>query len=432
MITKSPGLSTATLTGGVEYFFDTGLDQNGNSFMTAVPAGLSDFRILGIETADMVDPASPTAFLTGLQFLNFTAGTTFSMTGIPETIYVDNPGDFVITANQGAAGLDNGDTVTWIGNPSIGTDDVTGLVFGATAFGTITSALVATEIADTTALTTIKVGYGTFVEHLTILTDSTIVGSGSANTILDGSSTGTVVTVNSGATASLSDLKITHGLASDGGGINNSGTLSVTNSTLSNNRADNNGGGILNGGTLTVMSSTLSNNSSGYFGGGGILNNGILTVTNSTLSNNSASYYGGGIVNFATLTMTNSTLSNNSGNATGGGLFNAGGSTATLNNNIVANSNSGDDIVNEGTLSGSNNLIEVGSGLSGLSGTLTSDPLLGPLQDNGGPTFTHGLFPGSPAINAGNNSLALDVNGNPLTTDQRGTGFGGVHPAAQA
>ena len=88
----------------------------------------------------------------------------------------------------------------------------------------------------------------------------------------------------------------------------------------------------------------------------------------------------------------------------------------------MANSPSGGDVsILDGTLSGSNNLIEDGSG--GLADSITGDPLLGPLADNGGPTMTHALLPGSPAIDAGNNALAVDANGNPLTNDQRAAGF---------
>ena len=88
----------------------------------------------------------------------------------------------------------------------------------------------------------------------------------------------------------------------------------------------------------------------------------------------------------------------------------------------MANSPSGGDVsVLDGTLSGSNNLIEDGSG--GLADSITGDPLLGPLADNGGPTMTHALLPGSPAIDAGNNALAVDAAGSPLLTDQRDDGF---------
>jgi hypothetical protein len=72
--------------------------------------------------------------------------------------------------------------------------------------------------------------------------------------------------------------------------------------------------------------------------------------------------------------------------------------------------------------SNGNNLIGKTDGSSGWIGSdlLDKDPMLGPLANNGGPTQTMALLPGSPAINAGNNLLAVDAQGNPLTTDQRG------------
>src|SRR5690606_26635411 len=101
----------------------------------------------------------------------------------------------------------------------------------------------------------------------------------------------------------------------------------------------------------------------------------------------------------------------------------------TITNSIIAD-NKGDTQCylgwdTEGTIHASYSLIE--GGLGCVNGTdtnnLTSDPKLGPLQDNGGSTFTHALFDGSPAIDAGSNAAALDAAGQPLTTDQRGTGF---------
>jgi len=118
---------------------------------------------------------------------------------------------------------------------------------------------------------------------------------------------------------------------------------------------------------------------------------------------------GGGISNSGTLTLTNSTVEGNDVNSTGGGIKNS--NSMTLLNSIIANSLNGGDCINEGTLSSTNNLIEDGTCSSAFSpGT---DPNLGPLQDNGGPTQTYALLPGSPAIDAGTNDGCPD-------TDQRG------------
>jgi hypothetical protein len=120
-------------------------------------------------------------------------------------------------------------------------------------------------------------------------------------------------------------------------------------------------------------------------------------VSNSTLSGNSADQFGGGIENGGTLTVSNSTLSGNSAYIFGGGIDIEFG-TLTVNNSIVARNTGGD-------LSGS-----VSSGSHNLIG---GNPLLGSLQNNGGPTPTMALLSGSPAIDAGDNTEALD-------TDQRG------------
>jgi hypothetical protein len=225
-------------------------------------------------------------------------------------------------------------------------------------------------------------------------------------------------------------LPLGHG----GGGIENDGTLMVTNSTLSGNFCTDfaSGGGIANAGTLTVSGSTLLGNSTAqapgdFWGGGGIAcvhqiggSNAVLTVTNSTFSGNSTATLGGGIdIIGSTATISDCTFSGNSaptvidgmtaGNVLGGGINNGG--LLTLNISIVANSIGGD--IQNPLNGGSHNLIDDGSG--GLSDTITGDPMLGPLQDNGGPTQSMALLPGSPAIDAGDNSAP----GLP-STDQRG------------
>ena len=89
------------------------------------------------------------------------------------TLYVDNPGDYVITTDQGAAGLDNGDTVTW--DPGAGSahgGPVTGLTFGTDAFGTIGGAVTAAASGDT-----IRVAGGTFNELVNVSTTLNLLGN---------------------------------------------------------------------------------------------------------------------------------------------------------------------------------------------------------------------------------------------------------------
>jgi hypothetical protein len=241
---------------------------------------------------------------------------------------------------------------------------------------------------------------------------------------------------NLGGTVTITDSTISD---NSNGGIYNEGTVTVTNSTINGNSADFQGGGILNllGGTVMVTDSTISGNTAGGSGGGiendggavevtnstisgnsaddggGIYNRGnTLTIENSTISGNSAtSGNGGGIFNNfgVTLTIENSTISDNSASGNGGGISN--GNAITLTNTIVANSTGGGDYSGTApTLQGSN-IIEDGS----VAGATAADPLLGPLQDNGGPTLTHLPLAGSPAIDAGDNAVA-----SALTTDQRG------------
>jgi hypothetical protein len=242
----------------------------------------------------------------------------------------------------------------------------------------------------------------------------------------------------------------------NGGGIRNgSGTVTVTNSGISDNRAGH-GGGISNeSGTVTVTNSGISDNRAGY--GGGISNEGTLSITGSTLSRNSASGgFGGGIINLGSLNVSNSTVGGNDADE-GGGIFNGGGAVTLTNSSLsgnfalgkgggaVVNVRGGTLMVNSSTLSRNSafdgegggiasagglqsrnaiiagniaptgpdlegnlgsqgfNLIGNTQGASGFdpSDLLNVDPLVGPLQDNGGLTQTMALLPGSPALDAG-------------------------------
>ena len=240
---------------------------------------------------------------------------------------------------------------------------------------------------------------------LTLSKNVTIDGSALAGQIMiSGDNAVRVFFVNSGVTATLNSLAITKGNDFSGGGIRNDGTLTITNSTLSDNSATSGGGGIFNNGSRT------------------------LTITNSTLSNNSAANGGGGIHNQGTLTITNSTLSGNSAASSpsnlGGGIYNNGG-TLNFANTIIANSTTGGDCVNGGTSAintNLNNLIEDSSNACGLTNGVNgniigTDPNLDILADNGGITQTFALLTGSPAINAGDNTTCAAAPVNNL--DQR-------------
>ncbi len=242
------------------------------------------------------------------------------------------------------------------------------------------------------------------------------------------------------STLTITDSTVSGNTASSGGGIYNDGRLTMTDSTVSGNTVTDFGGGIRNVGTMTVTDSTVSGNRTDD-AGGGILNDGTLTVTNSTVSGNTAEFDGGGILNAAIMTVTNSTVSGNTA-VFGGGIRN--GDTLTVTNSTVSGNtadNAGGGILNDDTLTVTNTLIDgdcsgaIASGGYNIESpgdtcgfdeptdqvsVAAEDLKLGPLADNGGPTETHALLPGSVAIDVIPETMCVDADGEPLTTDQRG------------
>ncbi len=293
--------------------------------------------------------------------------------------------------------------------------------------------------------------------QLTVRDDVVIAGAGQASTTIDGNRSDRVFGIQSGKAVTISNVVIQHGFVGydDGGGIVNRGTLTLTDSTVRNNTASHHfytigqGGGIWNLGTLALTNSTVSDNFAGD-GGGGILNDGTLTLTDSTVSGNTAvnDYFhgdGGGILNDGDLTLSNSTVSGNVAGGyfpyliyygRGGGVFNAG--TATITNSTVSENSayqgagiygSGTGTILTSTIVADNNSANCNGGVGSSGYNLTddtscgfteptdiivADAMLGPLQDNGGPTETHDLLDGSPAIDAS----SMDCP--PPDTDQRG------------
>lgn len=203
-----------------------------------------------------------------------------------------------------------------------------------------------------------------------------------------------------------------------GGFANRSGTATLIAVTISNNRAAEQGGGLINfGGTeLTLINSTLKDNSAAY--GGAISTFGPLTLTNSTISGNQAAYGGGIYLQLNTVRLNHSTVSANRARAATG-ILSGFQATIILADSIIADQLEGGDCLNPDgmIISAGNNLDSDNScNLTGTGDIPGSNAQLGPLQDNGGATWTHALLPGSAAIDHG------DCLGGTLTTDQRGVG----------
>ena len=258
-----------------------------------------------------------------------------------------------------------------------------------------------------------------------------------------------VFTIYSGPPSNVNVWVTISGLTISGGSIGGVyviGTVTMSNCAITNNSSAGGGGGITNGfgpdfGSLTLNSCTVSNNSA-VASGGGINNGAPLTINNSTISGNRSDLHGGGImVGSHTVIIVNSTITNNRSDFNddtfggGGGMSRSGGGTRILRNTIVAGNFAGTGAVRSdldlaASATSAFNFIGDGTGMSGIVdgvngnqvGTFQSaiDPKLGPLANNGGPTLTHALLAGSPALDRGSNSLADSAG---LTTDQRGTEF---------
>lgn len=224
------------------------------------------------------------------------------------------------------------------------------------------------------------------------------------------------------------------GSAYGGGALAAAGTLTCKYDTISGNSVTTTnapgsgyyaiGGGLVTTRDMFIQNSTVDNNSAD--GGGGIYVRAYTgasgTVRNSTISGNHAALIGGGMIFGDDLTLENSTIAFNYGGSEGGGGLIVGGSTTELESNIIAdNSPSGmagaADLDGSSTFTGANNIIKIsGATLVLPPDTISQDPQLGALLDNGGLTRTLAIPPTSPAFDAGNNVAGADH-------DQRGVSF---------
>ncbi len=219
-----------------------------------------------------------------------------------------------------------------------------------------------------------------------------------------------------------------------GGGLSLEGTSTIEGTTIRNNVANTpaaftfyGGGGIASEAILTIRNSTLRDNVSTNTGGGGLQNMGNNAfLINVTISGNTAATQGGGLWhNFqsGTLSLYNCTITNNSA-PTGGGLYHAdyAGNYTISSQTVLANNTGGNCAGPPVAPWGANHNLDSGTtcGFTGPGDLSNTDPLLGPLADNGGLVQTRALLPGSPALDAGNPTDCPTPFGTALVEDARG------------
>jgi hypothetical protein len=303
---------------------------------------------------------------------------------------------------------------------------------------------------------------GQTITNLTALSigkDVTIDGAAAPGLAISGGGTARVFEVGATSTATIKNLVLKDGYGFQlAGGVLNNGNLTLDHVVLTANKMTTNagdfwqgGGGIYNGSgaTLSLVDSTVAGNNAGW-SGGGIYSffNTTTTIVRSTISGNVSNDVGGGIRSLGNMTITNSTISGNTATGWhGGAIFHTDGNmeilsstiadnkgpdwapsaifvgsfggpapTLTLTNTIISGNKwyACDHWTGANTLlSGGNNLIQDDTCNPDPSDLIGVDAKLGPLADNGGPTWTHALLGGSPAIDAADDTACPAI-------DQRG------------
>ncbi len=376
-------------------------------------------------------------------------GANLTISGNNATRIFDTEGDVTIaglTIRNGNASADNGGAIFNNGNLTLANTTVlsnTGTTGGAifNSIGTLT--LTNTFILSNTATT-----YGAIFSYGTLVISNTTLTANSAS--------GASSTIGNGGTMTILNSAIYSNTSVNGPAIY-SLYVSTVSTIVSSSIHHNTGGAINTNGALTIISSTITSNviPAAFGGGAGIFSNYPLTVTDSTISNNTVGSNGSGSGILAgpevTMTLNNVTISNNkiiSATGSGGGIY-FGGHVANLNNVTITGNSAGDGggvyVGASSSFNFKNTILARNTAMSGpdctgtvnsqdynlignstactIGGTTThnqsGDPKLTPLAWLGGPTQTHGLLAGSPALDQipnGTNGC-----GTTYTTDQRGS-----------
>jgi len=277
---------------------------------------------------------------------------------------------------------------------------------------TINNSIVSGNVADGTQPDGVSAGGGIFINHGTVTINNSTISDNLATSYHPPSGGGIngQGSINKSTISNNNLIWFENYCCSSGGGIN--GTFSINDSTISGNQSWDYGAGI--NGQGSINNSTIIGNIGDDWGWGSAVN-GTFSINNSTISRNFGQS-SCGVLN-GTFSITNSTISGN------GEYYPGAICGATLQNSIVANSfNYYGPIDNcYGTTSLGYNLSSDDTcNFNGPGDLNNTDPKLGGLGYNGGPTQTFPLLSGSPAIDGGNPNGCTDSNGNLLATDQRG------------
>ena len=279
----------------------------------------------------------------------------------------------------------------------------------------------------------VKIATGTYEENIVVNKDLVLQGSTGTSPVIDGRETAPAVFVGNGSTVTLQNLHITNGLASYGGGVFNSGgTLFVLDSEVHGNRALFEGGAFFNqGGLLVVENSTIAENLAGSDAVIGTpateIQPGITGFRNSTLSGNTSTNAYSRVISPSTLmscTITDNRAGVHGFILEGGTQWPYNEPVSSVHNTIIADNRSPNCRAPTGIFHHPN----ISDGDECFypyeENRVIFAALLEPLGSNGGPTRTHALAPGSPAIDSGDDdgAPAADQRGIPRPMDGNGDG----------